>query len=225
MHSNHSPTLRVRVKGELACFSRPELSVERVSYPVMTPSAARGVLEAVCWKPAIRWEIERIHVLSEICFTSFRRNEVNKKASAPAAAIVKNGGEIDHYFADEDRAQRNTVALRDVDYVIEARFHMTDRAGPSDNVFKFLDIFSRRVEKGQCFHRPYLGTRECVAEVYPADGEIPEAIDDTRDLGLMLWDINYGEGKKPRNTALFFNAKLEQGILDVPGLDEMGGGT
>src|SRR5436305_2856194 len=163
-----SPTLRLRARGPLACFTRPELKVERVSYPVMTPSAARGLLEAVMWKPALRWRIERIHVLAPIRFLAFRRNEVATRAVAPAAAVVQNGGTLLPYFADDDRAQRNTLALRDVDYLIEARFEMTGRAGPLDNVTKFVEIFERRLTKGQCFHRPYLGCREMAAEVLPA---------------------------------------------------------
>jgi CRISPR-associated protein Cas5d len=196
----------------LACFTRPELKVERVSYPVMTPSAARGLLEAVLWKPAIRWQIERIHVLSEIRFTSFRRNEVGTKASAPAASVVREGGIVQPVFADDDRAQRNTVALRDVDYLVEAFFSMTERAGPADNVIKFEEIFQRRVEKGQTFHQPYFGCREFAADILPVTGA-PPPIADSRDLGLMLWDIEYSPR---RNRPLFFPARLENGVLTVP---------
>lgn len=207
-----SPVLQLRARGPFACFTRPELKVERVSYPVMTPSAARGAIEAVLWKPAIAWRIHRIHVLSEIRFTAFRRNEVNSRAAKPSQAVVATGGSLDAFFADEDRAQRNTVALRDVDYLIEASFRMTDRAGPSDNIQKFVEIFERRLEKGQHFHQPYLGCREFIAEMLPADGA-PPAIDDSRDLGLMLWDIVFG----PKgNRAVFFEAKLERGVLSVP---------
>lgn len=209
---NRSPTLRLRARGPLACFTRPELKVERVSYPVITPSAARGLLEAVLWKPAIQWHIERIQVLREIRFTSFRRNEVNTRATAPPARIVQSGGTVSPYFADDDRAQRNTVALRDVDYIIEARFFLTAKAGPLDNVKKFCEIFERRVEKGQHFHQPCLGCREFDAEILPAEGA-PPPIEDSRDLGLMLWDVDYGsKPKKP----IFFAARLERGILAVP---------
>jgi len=213
MNQRRSPTLALRARGPLACFTRPELKVERVSYPVMTPSAARGVLEAVCWKPAINWHVERIKVLSDIRFTSFRRNEVNTKASVPAASVIRDGGEISHYFADEDRSQRNTVALVDVDYVIEAHFTMTERGGPEDNQYKFIDMFSRRVEKGQQFHQPYLGCREFPAEIIPAeDAQDPVPID--RELGLMLWDLDYSGGDKKR--PIFFEARLEGGVLEVP---------
>jgi CRISPR-associated protein Cas5d len=207
-----SPTLRLRARGPLACFTRPELKVERVSYPVMTPSAARGLLEAVLWKPALRWRIERIQVLTPIRFLAFRRNEVSHRAVAPPAAVVRDGGRVAPYFADDDRAQRNTLALRDVDYLIEARFEMTAKAGPLDNVTKFVEIFERRLAKGQCFHQPYLGCRELAAEVLPAV-DAPPAEDLSEDLGLMLWDVEYGP---QRNRPLFFRARLERGVLSVP---------
>jgi CRISPR-associated protein Cas5d len=211
MHAS-SPILRLRARGPLACFTRPELKVERVSYPVITPSAARGAIEAVLWKPAIAWCIHRIHVLSEIRFTSFRRNEVNSRAERPSLAAIANGGSLTPFFADEDRAQRNTVALRDVDYVIEATFRMTERAGSSDNVQKFVETFERRLKKGQHFHQPYLGCREFPAELLPAEAA-PAAVDDSRDLGLMLWDIAFGPNG---NRAVFFAARLEHGVLSVP---------
>lgn len=212
MNGSRSPTLQLRARGPLACFTRPELKVERVSYPVMTPSAARGLLEAVLWKPAIAWHIECIHVLKPIRFTAFRRNEVNTKAAAPAAAVVTGGGPAPLYFADEDRAQRNTVAVCDVDYIVEARFTMTDRAGTEDNLPKFVDMFRRRVEKGQHFHQPYLGCREFAADVLPVENGL-KAVNDTRDLGLMLWDIDHDA---EANTPVFFHARLERGVLNVP---------
>jgi CRISPR-associated protein Cas5d len=184
-----------------------------MSYPVITPSAARGILEAILWKPAIRWVIEEIRVLSPIVFTSFRRNEVNSRARDVSAALIKSGGTFDDYFADEDRAQRNTVALRDVDYVIQSYFELTERAGPEDNINKFVDMFCRRVDKGQYFHHPYFGCREFAADILPIDPSIPSPIDDTRDLGLMLWDIEYTKG---RNRPIFFAAKLDHGIVRVP---------
>lgn len=207
-----SPTLSLRARGPLACFTRPELKVERVSYPIMTPSAARGLLEAVLWKPAIAWHVERIRVLRPIRFTAFRRNEVNSKAALPAAAVVANGGSVTPFFADEDRAQRNTVALRDVDYVVEAHFEMTDLAGPEDNMTKFVEMFERRVAKGQRFHQPYFGCREFVAEVLPTDDALVP-VKDSRDLGIMLWDIEYGPN---RNRPVFFAARLVEGVLEIP---------
>jgi CRISPR-associated protein Cas5d len=213
-----SPTLRLRARGALACFTRPELKVERVSYQVMTPSAARGLLEAVLWKPAIRWHIERIQVLAPIRFVGFRRNEVKNKVTVPAAALVRNGGTLPHYFADQEthRAQRNTVALRDVDYVIDAHMTMTEHGGPDDNMNKFVAMFERRVERGQHFHQPYLGCREFAADVIPATGA-PAPIEKSCDLGIMLWDIEYGD---ERNRPLFFRARLERGVLNVPAAPE-----
>jgi CRISPR-associated protein Cas5d len=205
------PILRVRARGPLACFTRPELKVERVSYPVMTPSAARGLLEAILWKPAICWHVLRIKVLKEIKFIAFRRNEVNSKAPAPSIKLLRNGGIPPVLFAEGDRAQRNTVALADVDYIIEANFEFTKYAGADDNVNKFIEMFERRVEKGQHFHQPYLGCREFVAEILPTDGSL-SPVQDGRQLGLMLWDISYGT----ENTAVFFDARLQQGVLIVP---------
>ena len=147
MTRGKSEPFHVRATGELACFTRPEMKVERVSYEVMTPSAARGILEAILWKPQISWHIGAIFVLSPIRWASFRRNEVLKVASPKAGPIV----------ADEERTQRNTVALRDVDYVIEAWFELTPGAGPDDPVAKYVDMFRRRLSKGQHHHAPYLG--------------------------------------------------------------------
>lgn len=209
---HRSPTLALRAQGPLAVFTNPALKAERVSYPVMTPSAARGLLDAVAWKPALRWHVERIRVLNPIRFTAFRRNEVNSRAPVPSAALVRDGGAAPMFFADEDRAQRNTVALSDVDYVVEAHFTLTDRAGPGDNVKKFADIFQRRVEKGQHFHQPYFGCREFVADVFPADGA-PEPKGGSRDLGWMLWDVVY---EPAGNRPVFFKADLRDGVLEVP---------
>lgn len=215
-----SPTVSLRARGPQAIFTAPEFKVERVSYPVMTPSAARGVLDAVLWKPAIRWHVERIRVLAPIRFVAFRRNEVNKRIPSLPPALVREGGTMQAYFADEDRAQRNTVALRDVDYVVEAHFTLTERAGPGDNVNKFVDMFRRRVERGQHFHQPYLGCRECAADVESADGA-PDPIPDSRGLGRMLWDIDYApDGNRP----LFFGAELRNGVLEVPSKPDHAGG-
>lgn len=208
-----SPPLSLRARGDLAVFTDPAFSAERVSVPVMTPTAARGLLSSILWKPAIDWRIERILVLRPIRYTSYRRNEVNSKAPVPSAALMRDGGMPPVLFADEDRAQRNTVALRDVDYVIEARFAMTERAGPGDNVPKFVDMFRRRVERGQCFQTPYLGTRECAADVLPADGA-PLPIGDSRRLGRILWHIDYGPDGRTR--AHFFDAELVRGVLHIP---------
>lgn len=210
-----SPTLAIRLRGPLACFTRPEFKTERVSYEVMTPSAARGALEAVLWKPAIRWRIERIRVLRPILFTAFKRNEVNSKVPVDSVRSAMRGGRMRDFFVDEDRAQRNTVALADVDYVVEATFAMTAKAGPGETVTKFVEMFTRRLEKGQAFNQPYLGCREFAAEFLPASGA-PDPIPVTRALGLMLHDIEFGESNRPR----FFEARLKQGVLVVPPWDE-----
>jgi CRISPR-associated protein Cas5d len=206
-----SPTFRVRARGPMACFTRPELKVERVSYEVMTPSAARGILEAILWKPAIRWRVERIHILAPICFAQIKRNEVNSRLS--------ERGDHVRYFADEDRAQRNTLYLRDVDYVIEAHFELTSKVGPEDNMTKFIEMFTRRLEKGQHFHQPYLGCREFAAVVEPAPETLPppDASLKLKPLGFVLHDLDFENGNKPR----FFDAKIENGVIAVPRFEEV----
>lgn len=203
----------IRIRGQTACFTRPEYKVERMSYPVITPSAARGAIEAVFWKPAIVWHIDRIAVLSPIEFTSFRRNEVNSRAVAPALATIADGGTHAPYYADEDRAQRNTVALRNVDYRIECHFSMTPQAEPDDNPTKFVQMFLRRLENGQHFHQPYLGCREFIADVAPVDETCPTPVAESRDLGVMLWGIVYDD---KHNRQVFFHAQMKNGVIDVP---------
>lgn len=209
--------IRLKVEGPRACFTRPEMKVERVSYDVMTPSAARGILEAIHWKPAIRWVIDRIHVLKPIRFQSIRRNEVGGKASVAKAKSAMNRGDLDGLVlkADEDRQQRAATVLFDVAYIIEAHFDLTSKAGPDDTEGKHLDIFNRRASRGQCFHQPCLGTREFVAsfELLPADAALPPAIPESPDLGFMLWDIDHAAPGKP---SMFFRARLENGVLTVP---------
>lgn len=201
----------VRARGPLACFTRPEMKAERVSYEVMTPSAARGILESILWKPAIRWHVQSIAVLAPIAWVSFRRNEVSDRASP----------NIPDFYVEERRAQRNTVALRDVDYVITASFSLTEKAGPGDNLTKFEEMFERRLAKGQTFQQPYLGCRELAAEIEPAPESfqpIQASVD--RPLGLMLYDFAYdpeGHGARP----LFFDARLERGVLKVPPLRDV----
>lgn len=209
-----SRVFRVRARGPLACFTRPEMKVERVSYEVMTPSAARGLLEAVFWKPAIVWRVHEIAVLAPIRWTSFRRNEVNDRASP----------NVLDFYADESRrrAQRNTVALRDVDYVIGASFDLTARAGPDETVRKFEEMFERRLEKGQRFHQPYLGCREFAADVEPAPEHFhPIDPDVDRPLGLMLYDFEYDEIPRGTGRPLFFEARLEGGVVRVPSYREV----
>jgi len=195
------------------------MKVERVSYDVLTPSAARGILEAVHWKPAITWVVDRIHILRPIRFQSFRRNEVGAKASASNAATAMRAGNTAGLgiSVDDNRQQRATTLLVNVAYVIEAHFELTAKAGASDTEAKHLAMFNRRAQNGQCFHRPCLGTREC-----PAEFEFLEAGDAlppmtlpldqrNRDLGWMLHDIDFAQG----NTSRFFRARLIDGILDV----------
>lgn len=211
--------IRLRVWGDYACFTRPEMKVERVSYDVMTPSAARGILEAVHWKPAIRWVVDRIHVLKPIRFETLRRNEVGHKIStANAARAMARGSTADlHLAVDEDRQQRASTLLRDVDYLIEAHFELTARAGADDPPGKHLDMFNRRARQGQCFHQPCLGCREFAAAFTLVEGDAPTPHPDLmgrRDLGWMLLDIDYPTGRSH-----FFRAELVDGVLDVPALD------
>jgi CRISPR-associated protein Cas5d len=204
---------QVRIRGELACFTRPEFKTERFSYEVITPSAARGILEAVLWKPAIRWNVRRISILSPPRFIQFKRNEVNKRVSVRNACTAMRAGRALDYYADDDRAQRNTLALRNVDYAIEAEFQMTSRRGPDDNPRKFEEMFLRRLRRGQFHMQPYLGCREFPAIVEPYDGTPPPVETESRDLGLMLHDVRYGpDGNRP----VFFSARIERGVIDVP---------
>ncbi len=211
-----SRVLRMRAFGPLACFTRPEFKVERMSYEVITPSAARGLLEAILWKPAIRWRVHRIHVLKEIRFTSFKRNEVNGGRPSLSSAQIAGRDPMPAFFADEARAQRSTMALKDVDYVIDASFALTPRAGEGDNLAKFTEMFERRLEKGQWFHAPYFGCREFSAAVEAAPAEF-KTIALTKPLGLMLHDVEFDEAGrgKPR----FFAATLRDGVIDVPPFD------
>lgn len=211
--------IRLLVWGDRACFTRPEMKVERVSYDVMTPSAARGILEAVHWKPAIRWIVDRIQVLKPIRFESIRRNEVGGKLSAASVSKAMKAGRVDGLanVVEEDRQQRAATVLRDVAYVIEAHFELTDSAGPDDNEGKHLDIFNRRARKGQCFHMPYFGTREFPVSFRLLDVDEPAPEGDSelhgeRDLGWMLHDIDFANDMTPR----FFRAVISNGVIDVP---------
>ncbi len=215
--------IRLKVWGERACFSRPEMKVERVSYDVITPSAARGILEAIHWKPAIRWTVDRIHVLKPIRFESIRRNEVGDKVSATAItrAMKARSTRGLALFVDEARQQRAATLLRDVAYVIEAHFDLTNKAGTDETEGKHLDIFNRRARKGQCFHMPCLGTREFPASFHllEEDEKTPRVEDETlkqeRDLGWMLHDIDFANNMTPR----FFHARMKDGIVTVPPWD------
>lgn len=212
-----SNPFRLKVSGANACFTRPEMKVERVSYDVMTPSAARGILEAILWKPAIRWKIQQIDVLNHIKWVSVRRNEVGAVVSAKSAQAVmkKSKGRLGIYADDpKNREQRAGLFLRDVAYIIHAVFEITQKAGEEDNVTKFEQMFIRRSTNGQCFHRPYFGCRE-----FPVDFElIPQSagrlptIPESRDLGWMLYDLVYAE-KEPMPR--FFHARMEKGTINL----------
>lgn len=202
--------VKLKVWGDYALFTRPEMKVERVSYDVMTPSAARGILEAIYWKPAIRWIVERIHVLNPIRFENIRRNEVSKKlSSTDVSKVMKDGQSRVAMFIDGEktRQQRASLVLKDVAYVIEASFDLSGTA--DDNPGKHLAIFERRARKGQCFHRPYFGCRE-----FPVDfawcETIPEsALRGEQSLGYMLHDIDYAQDMQPS----FFRAVLQDGVM------------
>ena len=208
--------IKLRVWGEYALFSRPEMKVERVSYDVMTPSAARGILEAVHWKPAIRWGVDRIHVMKPIRFENVRRNEVATKASRNRVI-----------YATQERQQRASLLLRDVEYIIEAHFEMTDKRGPEDTPEKHYNMMLRRARQGQCFHRPYLGCRE-----FPANFELIEedkvppspAHQGEQDLGYMLLDLTFtvnAKGEVVRTVPHFFRAKMVDGIIEIPRIEEV----
>ncbi len=211
--------LEVKVWGIYACFTRPEMKVERVSYSVMTPSAARGVLEAIFWKPEMLWQVEEIRVLKPIQYFSILRNEVKSRASAGAAqGWAKSGG---GFFAEEDRAQRHTLGLRDVAYVIRASPILRPHA--TDDVAKYRDQFRRRVRDGRCFSRPYLGCREFAADfAEPTAGDVPIELSD--DLGPMLLDLNYPASGSGPAQPQFFPATLDRGVLRVPSKRRAGGG-
>lgn len=209
--------IKMEVWGDYACFSRPEMKVERVSYDVMTPSAARGILEAVYWHPGMRWHIDRIHVMNPIRFTNIRRNEVKSTILASNVRSVMMGGKKPLYInTTEDIQQRAAMVLRDVHYVIEAHFTMTDRAAPGDNPGKFQDIVRRRLAAGQCYHTPYFGCREFPVSFRLYEGEtVPScyAEEEKRDLGYMLYDKDYSDPQDIQPT--FFRAELCNGVLDV----------
>ncbi|MGH9426625.1 MAG: type I-C CRISPR-associated protein Cas5c [Terriglobia bacterium] len=207
----NGPPLEVKVWGEFACFTRPEMKVERVSYPVMTASAARGVPEAIFWKPEFSWQVREIWVLKPILHFSIVRNEVNSKAVVSTVmGWAEDGG---GYFADEDRAQRHTLALRHVAYLIKADVVL--QAHATEDIAKYRDQFRRRVNRGQCYHRPYLGCREFAASFSPPDGS-ERSIDLSDDLGRMLFDLDYVLDGDRRGTPRFFSARLDAGVLNVP---------
>lgn len=209
-------SISVEVWGEYALFSRPELKTERVSYDVMTPSAARGLLDAVLWHPGMKWIVDSIHVCAPIRFTNIRRNEVKDTVSArKAQSVMEKGGEL-YLATPESIQQRAAMVLRDIHYVIDAHFEMTQRASPTDNPGKFQEMMRRRVEKGQFYHQPCFGVREFPAHFKPCTQlpPCPEELKGEKDLGWMLLDMDYSD---PENiTPHFFRATLRDGVLEVP---------
>lgn len=209
---------KLKVWGDYACFSRPEMKVERVSYDVMTPSAARGILEAIHWKPAIKWVIDKIHVLNPIVFDNIRRNEVKGIISTANVKKAMKGEQVELYQnTNADRAQRATLLLKNVAYVIEAHFEMTSNAGEEDNQEKHYNIFLRRVRQGQCFHRPYFGCREFPVQFELIEGGMPDSYyrsEENKDLGWMLWDIDFENDMTPK----FFRATMKKGVIEIPKL-------
>jgi CRISPR-associated protein Cas5d len=210
---------RLHVAGPYACFTRPEMKVERVSYDVITPSAARGILEAILWKPQMRWVVERIEVLAPICFVSVRRNEVGARASPPGVAEMAGRAPPPSLDATAHRQQRASLLLRDVAYVVQARIELTKQAGAGDPLAKYRDMFARRAERGQWARPPCLGCREFAADARPAGPETPPPIARDLDLGWMLHDLVWsGATAEPR----FFRATMRQGVIEVPPLDGSG---
>ena len=209
--------VKVKVWGNYALFSRPEMKVERCTYDVITPSAARGILEAIYWHPGMKWVVDQIYVNRPISFTSIRRNEVKSKISANNVLPIYNGAVKLLYLSTKaDIVQRASLILRDVEYVISAHFDMTERANASDNPGKFKDIIMRRLRRGECYHTPYFGCREfpvnfCLCE----DEEIHTAYqgEEERDLGFMLYDMDYTD---PGNIQpMFFRAIMRRGVIDL----------
>lgn len=209
----------LEVSGEYACFTRPEMKVERVSYDVITPSAARAIFEAILWKPAIQWHIHKIEVLKPFNWVNIRRNEIG--AVLPVGNINKamKGGALTSLFIEDERQQRAGLFLKDVAYRIHASFQLTDKAGAHDNEGKFSDMFKRRAKKGQCFNQPYLGCREfsCDFKLIEDLEDIPVPIDYSKPLGWMLYDMNYQDPKNLK--PLFFNAEMRKGIIEIPNQD------
>lgn len=205
--------IKLKVFGEYACFTRPEMKVERVSYDVITPSAARGILESIYWKPAIKWVIDKIHVLNEIQFTNVRRNEISQKISE---SNIKKAIRNSEYKLYQDvtaiRQQRAATVLKNVCYVIEAHFEMTEEAGSLDTPEKHYNIAIRRIKKGQCFHQPCLGTREFSANFELANKEdLKSYYTRDMDLGWMLWDFDFNKKMEP----IFYRPIMKAGVIEV----------
>jgi CRISPR-associated protein Cas5d len=207
----------LEVRGEFACFTRPEMKVERVSYDLITPSAARAVFESILWKPAIRWHIRRIEVLKPVRWTSVRRNEVGAVVSSRNVTSAMNAGhgQLALYVEDE-RQQRAGLILRDVAYRLHAELEFLPDRAPADTAAKYAEMFRRRAAKGQCVNQPYLGCREFAARFRLIDdpsAEPPADADMDGDLGWMLYDMDFSYPAAPRPT--FFRARVDKGVLDL----------
>lgn len=213
-------SIKVEVWGDYACFTRPEMKTERVSYDVMTPSSARGILESIYWHPGMKWHIDRIYICSPIRFTNVRRNEIKDTISARKVKSIMEKGQGDLYLAtSESIQQRAAMVLKDVHYIIDAHFDMTDKAEHSDNPGKFQDIIKRRLDRGQFYSMPYFGTREFPAHFRKCETipECPEELKGTHDLGWMLLDMDYSN--KENIIPRFFRAEIINGIMKIPDLD------
>jgi len=213
----------LEISGDFACFTRPEMKVERVSYDIITPSAVRAVFESILWKPAIRWQPERIEVLSPIRWTTIRRNEVGSKFSAAnVKSAMESGVGALALYVEEERQQRASLLLRDVRYRVTASFSMTGRAGAEENTQKFAEMFVRRAEKGQCINQPYLGCREFSCDfrlVEPGEetAAIPAELIGDRQLGWMLYDLDFSDAASPQPR--FFQAHMKDGVVNIPSWD------
>ena len=208
--------VRVKVWGDYALFSRPEMKVERCSYDIITPSAARGILEAIYWHPGMSWKIDSIHVIKPIQFTSIRRNEVKSKISANNVLSVYNGAKKELFISSkEEIVQRASLLLKDVEYVISAHFDLTDKANDSDNPGKFKDIIMRRLRRGECYHTPYFGCREFPANFCLCEEEVHGAYEvvEDKDLGFMLYDMDYSNPEDIQ--PMFFRAVMRRGVVDL----------
>ena len=216
MTSRTHSLLSVKVGGDYACFTRPEMKVERVSYPVMTPTAAKGLLESIFWKPEFSWIVREIQVLRPVRYFSIVRNEITTRQSDSVAKRWRASGG-GGFYAAENRVQRHTLGLRDVEYIIKA--DVVVKVGVGEDPAKFRDQFRRRVNGGRCFATPYLGCREFAASFSQVSGD-ERPIDLTMDIGSMLWRMEYASDGSGRAVPSFFNAKLDRGVLIVPQVNE-----
>lgn len=210
----------IEVWGDFACFTRPEMKVERVSYDVMTPSAARAIFESILWKPAVRWMVRRIEVLRPIKWINLRRNEVSAVVSVRnVEEAMREGVGALGLIIEEERQQRAGLFLRDVGYRLTADFELTQRAGAEETSGKFSEMFRRRAGKGQCFNQPYLGCREfsCGFRYVEPGAANSQPISESRELGYMLYDLDFGSPLNP--SPRFFPARLDSGVLAVPPWD------